>query len=265
MQLNRKFQHGFTLFEMIVVMVITGILGGMIALLIKGPVQGYVDSARRADMTDISDTVLSRMTRDLRLAVPNSVRVTRVGGVYYLEFIPTTGGGRYSEQAFSSTSFNVLGPMPDFSSSSSIVIGNTFNSGASSVYENYNVGFGVSSAASHVTLASGSVSSVSPGDRFQVISTPVTYACSPAASGVGGTLTRYWGYTMTDPQPTSLAYLASANSGALLATNVSACSFNYVSTGSGLVTLYLTIAESSESESVESISLYDTANVANRP
>jgi len=96
MQPQRQIQYGFTLVEMIVVMVITGIIGGMVAIFIKAPVQGYMDSARRAEMTDIADTALRRMARDIRTAVPNSVRVLNPAGVNtYIEFLPTVAGGRY--------------------------------------------------------------------------------------------------------------------------------------------------------------------------
>lgn len=88
-----RYHGGFTLIEMIVVMVITGILGGMVALFIRGPVQGYVDSARRAGMTDIADTALSRITRDIRTAAPNSVWIS--AGADYLEFVTATGPATY--------------------------------------------------------------------------------------------------------------------------------------------------------------------------
>ena len=42
-------QRGFTLIEAIIVIVITGILAGMVAVFIRAPIDAYVDSARRAD------------------------------------------------------------------------------------------------------------------------------------------------------------------------------------------------------------------------
>jgi MSHA biogenesis protein MshO len=105
MKLHQKFQCGFTLIEMIVVMVITGVLGGMIAIFINGPIQGYLDSARRAEMTDIADTAISRITNDVRTALPNSVRVWgAISGsgscngteICYLEYLETIAGGRYN-------------------------------------------------------------------------------------------------------------------------------------------------------------------------
>ncbi|MDD5058405.1 MAG: prepilin-type N-terminal cleavage/methylation domain-containing protein [Sideroxydans sp.] len=97
--MNKRLLQGFTLIEMIVVIVITGIIASAVAIFIRAPVQGYTDSARRAELTDIADTALRRVSRDLRTALPNSVRVTGAcaagPGPCYLEFIPTLGGGRY--------------------------------------------------------------------------------------------------------------------------------------------------------------------------
>ena len=80
---------------MIVVMVITGILAGMMAIFIRSPIQAYVDSVARAEITDVADLTLRRLSRDLRLALPNSVRITTDGSRTYLELLLTKTGGRY--------------------------------------------------------------------------------------------------------------------------------------------------------------------------
>ena len=41
-------QRGFTLVEAVIVIVITGIIAAMVAVFVRTPIQGYVDSARRA-------------------------------------------------------------------------------------------------------------------------------------------------------------------------------------------------------------------------
>jgi MSHA biogenesis protein MshO len=121
-------QRGFTLVEAIVVMVITGILAGIMVLFIRRPVQNYTDAAARAELSDAADLALRRMARELRTALPNSVRLTgSPGNVWWLEFIPTTGGGQYlavennpdpakgTPLSFTSTNaqtFNVIGSMP---------------------------------------------------------------------------------------------------------------------------------------------------------
>ncbi len=97
-------QNGFTLIELIMVIVITGILAGIVAIFIKTPVDQYLAIARRAAITDIADTAMRRMGRDIRTAVPNSVRLMTSSTSTYLEFLPTGvtvngvfqgGGGRY--------------------------------------------------------------------------------------------------------------------------------------------------------------------------
>lgn len=91
--------RGFTLIEAIVVIVITGILASMVAVFIRSPVDAYFDAARRAELTDTADTAMRRISRDLHLALPNSVRNAADDSDQCLEFIPTKTGGRYRAAA----------------------------------------------------------------------------------------------------------------------------------------------------------------------
>lgn len=280
----RKPQSGFTLVEMIMVMVITGIIGGIVAVFLRAPIHQFTDVARRADMSDIADTALRRITRDLRLALPNSVRVTGAcdgAASCFIEFLPTKGGGRYragaggDELDFTSatdTAFEVLGPMPTgiAPGTDQIVVYNLGIAGANAYAGN--------AAATHnrrpvsaVGANSVSITSAnplpfdSPGHRFHVVSTPVTYVCSPVAVGTGGTLRRYEGYPIQAAQPADIAVAPlSTASSALLATNVSSCRFTYdplvVAQRYGLVTLNLEISQEGET-----VTLYSAAHVSNQP
>ncbi|KQQ40326.1 hypothetical protein ASF61_06030 [Duganella sp. Leaf126] len=89
--------RGFTLVEAIVAIVLTAIIAGTMVLFIKRPVANYIDSAGRAEMSDVADLALRRMAREIRASLPNSARAqfTASDGAWYLEFIPTFGGGRY--------------------------------------------------------------------------------------------------------------------------------------------------------------------------
>ncbi|MEG1329428.1 MAG: prepilin-type N-terminal cleavage/methylation domain-containing protein, partial [Janthinobacterium sp.] len=91
----RPRQRGFTLIELIVVIIITAIVAGMVTVFIRAPMQGYLDVAARAELADAADTAARRITRDVRLALPNSVRVANNGGDSYLELLLTKTGGRY--------------------------------------------------------------------------------------------------------------------------------------------------------------------------
>jgi MSHA biogenesis protein MshO len=85
--------QGFTLVEAIMVIVILGVLAGIVAVFIRAPILGYRDSVDRAEITDQADLALRRIARDVRLALPNSVRVNASGS--FLEFLQTVSGARY--------------------------------------------------------------------------------------------------------------------------------------------------------------------------
>lgn len=85
-------QAGFTLVELIVVVTLLGILGVGAYIGLKPLFQSYGGAAQRAELTAAAEAALQRVTRELRNALPNSVRVS--GGTA-LEFINTVDGGRY--------------------------------------------------------------------------------------------------------------------------------------------------------------------------
>lgn len=287
----RNHQHGFTLVEMIIVIVITGIIGGIVAVFLRAPVQQYVDVARRADMTDIADTALRRISRDLRLALPNSVRVTGTcngTSTCFIEFLPAPSGGRYragadatddvcpggtatdDELSFTGadTCFEVLGAMPAVAAGDQIVVYNLGVPGADAYAGNtlatHNRRAVSAAGANSISITSANALPFdSPGQRFHVVTTPVSYMCSPAAGGAGGTLTRWQGYAIQAAQPVALPATGTPSS-TLLATNVSSCRFTYdasvVAQRSGLVTMHLAITQEGET-----VTLYNAAHVSNQP
>lgn len=269
---------GFTLVEMIMVIVITGIIGGIVAMFLKAPIQQYTDVARRADMTDIADTALRRIGRDLRLALPNSVRVAgscNGTAACFIEFLPTKGGGRYragmggDELDFSvaDNSFEVLGQMPTglVVGTDQIVVYNLGIAGADTYAGDNRATVSAPPAGAVANIASKLFPFDSPGHRFHVISAPVAYACDGA-----GTLWRYWGYAIkplqadTDTIAELDALIAAQGARARLATHVSSCRFSYdafvVAQRSGLVTTNLGITEEGET-----VTLYSAVHVSNQP
>jgi MSHA biogenesis protein MshO len=94
--MTRQRTLGFTLIELVVVIVITGIMAASIAVFFVPAVTAYFDTRRRAEMTDTADTALRRMARDVRRAVPNSIRV--VGSTCF-QLVPTVSGGLYRRGA----------------------------------------------------------------------------------------------------------------------------------------------------------------------
>lgn len=87
---------GFTLVEMVIVILIAGILSGIVAVFIVRPIQSYGDLQRRAALVDAAESALRRFERDVRIALPNSVRRTSLsGGGFALELLPTLDGGKF--------------------------------------------------------------------------------------------------------------------------------------------------------------------------
>ncbi len=256
---------GFTLIEMIIVIAITAIVGSMVAVFLRAPLESYVAQDRRARLADAADTALRRMGRDIRLALPNSVRVTSVGNVVYLEFLATRSGGRYRAQGggdildftVPDTGFDVLGPAIAMQAGDRIAVYNLGIPGADAwTGDTLAVYTGGTSSATHVTIAAKLFPLASPGSRFQVVDGPVSYACNPTT----GTLTRYWGYAISAGQLTPPPAPVSS---ALLATGVSDCSFDYqpgATERNGLVSMTLNLSQAGET-----VRLYATTQVSNQP
>ncbi|MCE2999763.1 MAG: type II secretion system protein J [Betaproteobacteria bacterium] len=266
------FQSGLTLVELVVTIVITGIIAAGIAVFIQRPVEGYLDAERRAELTDEADTALRRITRDLRTALPNSVRVDASGK--FIEFIESTGGGRYRAELDSGglgnildftaadAAFDVIGPAPVLATGNQIVVYNLDSSGTSSnAYFGDNRAALTSTAAPPVAIASTLFPESSPARRFHVVSGPVTYGCT------GGQLIRYSGYAYNIAQVAPPA----GGSSAVLAGNVDVanCSFSY-SAGSlgertGTVSMVLTLVRSGGAGTPEQVRLFQQVQVNNAP
>jgi len=88
-----KSQAAFSLIELVIVIVITGILATSVATIITRPIQGFIDLSRRATLVYSAESALRRMQRDIRRALPNSIRVA--GGGTAIEVINTIEGARY--------------------------------------------------------------------------------------------------------------------------------------------------------------------------
>jgi MSHA biogenesis protein MshO len=259
-------RRGFTLLEMVLVIAIMGIVAAMVGVFIRQPIDAYLDQARRAELSDSADLALRRIGREIARALPNSVRVDPSGTM--LEFLPIAASGRYRAAPAADgsgdfldfddpadTSFDVLGPAIDVAAGSQLVVYNLGLPGADAYSGESRRALAASgNALAALSYVPGGAQFPfrSPGNRFQIVAAPVTYACLPGAGGTGQ-LRRYTGYAIQAAQPVDasgapLSGLAGRSAG-LLADKVESCAFAFgvgPAARIGVVTLYLTLAAGGE-------------------
>jgi MSHA biogenesis protein MshO len=110
MALHQQHNKGFTLIEMITVIIVLGIVSVGISGFIRSGVQIYTDATERDQLLGESRFVVERINRELRLAIPNSVRVrsSNSGSVQCLEFVPAQWATFYTNLPVVPESTNVV-------------------------------------------------------------------------------------------------------------------------------------------------------------
>lgn len=96
MSVRRTQQAGFTLIEMVTVIVLLGIVAGILTPFIAKAMQAYTHSQARASLVNKGRLALERLAREVHQAVPNSLTV--LAGGNGIEFVRSRAGGRYVEQ-----------------------------------------------------------------------------------------------------------------------------------------------------------------------
>lgn len=272
--------RGFSLIELILVIVILGVVAGVITVFVRPAVEGWVSQRFRSEMQGAAQSALQAMNRDARAAVPNSIRSP---SDQCFELVPAIGGGRYrmaadivNDAAVCSTTadcsaamdtgieirrFDVLGPLNGSAAAGDFVV--VGNQNGDEVYKDY-----ASSNRSVLTNVNDAMAKPAfgsqrlafeprqfpvgyAGGRFQIVAAgeqSVFYNCVGAgvdARGNGtGTLYRLR-RNFTSAYPANCP----AAGGDVLATRVSACSFSYSGlalTERGLLSLRLELRRDNE-------------------
>lgn len=274
-------QRGFTLIELVMVIVILGAVGAMASVFMRSPIDAYLASARRAALTDVADTTVRRMARDIRKALPNSIGTSGDGKC--IEFIPTRTGGRYRAEDLvagdgtslvfgaADTGFNMFGSNNARPANERIAVGDliavsNFGFDVGDAYAGANTAAvtGVVDGAETAITANTAfdVALASPNNRFQVIpgnEQVVAYVCN------GTNLFRLTRAALGHICPAGAGAAAVAAGDPILARNVTfaACNFNYG--GPDLQRNALVSMRIEMSDAGEAVSLLHEVHVNNTP
>lgn len=297
----RRAPGGFTLVELVAVMAITGIVAAAVAVFIRYPMQAYQDSQRRAEIVDAADTAFARLKRDLQSALPNSIRVTTVAGVTYLEYLrvrtsaryraepplpaaatgantcPDTDGDTFANEnalrfGVADSCFTSLGAIPDFAgivpNSDYLVV---YNLGTG--FTNADAWAGGAATGGNKSLITATAAGAGGENVIRFTNTTFTLdspgrrfqvvagPVSYVCDPLGGTLRRISGYAIAAAQPTPPAGTA-----ARLAQNITACTITYnqnvVNQRAGIVAIALTFSDPGGGAAV---SLFQQIQVSNVP
>ncbi len=288
--------RGFTLVELVVVIVVGAIIAATLAVFLKPALDAYLGSRTRSELSAQAGHAMQRMVRDLRVAVPNSVRSPSAS---CFETVPTTTGGR-ARKGPDTVNDSAPGCSPGATCSAPMDTGQALTAidvltplsatpavGDWVVVDNQNPGdvYGGSNRAAITSVTTPSAAygrtrlgfagfALPPGydsARFVVVPSAqqaVFYVCAGAdgtldGNGNGrGTLVRLKAYGFNSTVPTACP---ATTGGAVLATGVVSCRFLYspnqgATQQNGFVSLQLELARNSERAS-----LVMGAHVANAP
>lgn len=290
-----------TLIELVVAMVLVAIIVGATIYFVY-PLRQAVDLTVRADLTDAADNTLQRMGREIRLALPNSVRLATNGGSRFVEFLAVSTAGRYRADGYAGTlpagtpcngaglpdsdqlefgvlddCFKPIGTVGATIGVANRLVLNNFGTGfadqnayETSADQNWRQISAVATAGTNDRIRFTTIAASfrrelhdSTGKRFYVISGPVTYECNLLAH----TVTRRSGYVIAANQPDDPTEFVGGTA-AVIADDVADCAFSYsanVAAQVGLLTLLLTLSRNRSDGGNETVTLYHAVHVSNVP
>jgi len=277
-------QSGFTLIELTIVIVVISLLATIAYIFVPNPVKSLISVEQRAQLTTAIDNSTRLISREVKLALPNSIRVSADG--LSMEFIPTSDSGSYFIAGLNHVFIggSSTGPMT-VNSATSVNLA----SGTTNYLVVNNLGTGVPESDAYapisnladqtvanrrtITLTSTnkiyinsligiSQSSAVPPYRFYVVRSPITYQCDLA----NGKLNRTTDYGFLANQNSSPTGFSST-----VIDKLTDCKFIYDSAAiaqrDGLLSMKFTASVNplAPAGSSDSVSLLNAVTIYNQP
>ncbi|MCU8076032.1 PilW family protein [Shewanella sp. SM29] len=227
--------RGFTLVEMVTVILILGILVVGVSSFIIFGTRIFVESSSVDQVLSQSRFAVERMTRELRSALPNSLRVNTDSLTYQcIEFVPIEANTTYLTMpivpaAAASTGIVILDNtvsairVNQFAWIYPLIDADVYSSARQKRAQVKTIATAPSPLEHQVTLtftAPTRFAEASPRQRIYFGSSPVSYCFEKGPSGNELQLLRYAGYSFNAIQPNPAAMPATMGTGVLMAQSV---------------------------------------------
>lgn len=210
--------HGFTLIELVMVIVLLGIMSVGVTSFMGLGTRIYIDVSNRDELIASARFAVERLNRELRLALPNSARVANFTNAECLEFVPIIASGSYQDLPVSPESAggtvtmiaegsSVSLPTESFAAAYVLLPGEVYDGALNKRHS-------IASATIPPSLGLWTLNfspavhfaADSPTERLYVVDKPVSYCVE------GTQLIRYHGYNFS-----SIQALPAASNGTLMA------------------------------------------------
>jgi len=278
--------RGFTLVELVIALVVLGVLAAALVVFLKPAFDSFLAARQRGQLIGEADQATRRMVRDIRSAVPNSIRSpsascfellpTSSGGRLRMGYDTVAAGGAWVDTSTTTSNFDVLHTLSTVPAVGDWVVVDNQNPGDVYAGSNRSAITAVSTPAAtlgqhRITINPLQFPQGYDTGRFVVVpdaQQAVFYVCSGASTTLDaqgnapGTLVRLKRYGFNAATPTSCP---ATTGGDLLATNVRSCRFLYdpnqgATQQSGFLSIQLELTRANET-----VSLIVGAHVVNVP
>lgn len=219
---------GFSLIELILVILLLAILAAGTTRFITDSIDGYQDTARRESLASSGRIAIEKVVREVRNGHPSSIRVLAGGNC--LQLLPILASGSYQDQALSyGATYSVPLPLPVTTPGSGfdvfaatipasgvayVMVGSgdpypLTNPGPMATYSGIDTTATLPPGIQRLQITSHRFSDQSPARRFYLLGGPIGFCVQ------GGNLYRHSGFALNEAAPWDLA-----TTGSLLAETI---------------------------------------------